>query len=197
MRSPVVIATSEFVGNFWWVLCVAVLVGLLALRQNNRSPSGLLRWHRWLLRQPLVGSLILKVEVARLTRTLGTLSKNGVTLLNAVSMTAGTVENRAVAEALNEVRIRLAKGEGLARPMAETAVFPLLAVQLIQVGEESGALEDMLMRVADIYDGEVQKNLQRMLSLLAPLITVGLGIVIAVIIGSMVSAILSSYDLPI
>jgi general secretion pathway protein F len=81
--------------------------------------------------------------------------------------------------------------------MAETTVFPPLAVQLIQVGEESGALEDMLVRVADIYEGEVQKALQRMLSLLAPLITIGLGIVIAVIIGSMVSAILSTYELAI
>jgi general secretion pathway protein F len=100
-------------------------------------------------------------------------------------------------EALNEVRMRLAKGEGLAGPMLQTTIFPTLAVQLIQVGEESGALEDMLLRVAEIYDGEVERTLQRMLSLLVPLITIGLGIVIAVIIGAMVSAILSSYDLPI
>lgn len=192
-----VIACSEFVGRFWWLFLLLLLAGLVALRQNNRSPGGRLRWDRWLLRRPLIGGLILKVEVARLARTLGTLTRNGVSLLNAVAMTAGTVENRAIAEALNEVRLRLAKGEGLARPMAETTVFPPLAVQLIQVGEESGALEDMLVRVADIYEGEVQKALQRMLSLLAPLITIGLGIVIAVIIGSMVSAILSTYELAI
>ncbi len=81
--------------------------------------------------------------------------------------------------------------------MAQLAIFPTLAVQLIQVGEESGQLENMLLRVADIYDGEVERTLQRMLSLLVPSITIALGIVIAIIIGAMVSAILSSYDLPI
>ncbi len=197
LLTQLVIASSEFVGRFWWVFLLLVLAGLIALRQNNRSPAGRLRWDRWLLKRRLIGDLLLKVEVARLARTLGTLTRNGVSLLNAVAMTAGTVENRAVAEALNEVRLRLAKGEGLARPMAETEIFPPLAVQLIQVGEESGALDEMLVRVADIYEGEVRKSLQRMLSLLAPIITIGLGILIAVIIGSMVSAILSAYDLPI
>ena len=197
MLTRAVIAASEFVGDFWWTLCLAVLAAILTLHVNNRSPNGRLRWDRWLLRRFLIGDLILKVEVARLARTLGTLSKNGVNLLNALSMTIGTVQNQAIVEALNEVRTRLAKGEGLAQPMLQTAIFPTLAVQLIQVGEESGALEDMLLRVAKVYDGEVERTLQRMLSLLVPLITIGLGVVIAVIIGAMVSAILSSYDLPI
>ena len=197
MLTRAVIAASEFVGDFWWTLCLAVLAAIFALRVNNRSPNGRLRWDRWLLRRFLIGDLILKVEVARLARTLGTLSKNGVNLLNALSMTIGTVQNQAIVEALNEVRMRLAKGEGLAQPMLQTAIFPTLAIQLIQVGEESGALEDMLLRVAEVYDGEVERTLQRMLSLLVPLITIGLGIVIAVIIGAMVSAILSSYNLAI
>jgi len=197
LLTRVVLGASDFVGHYWWAIALAVLAGLLALAQNNRSPSGRLRWHRWLLRRAILGDLILKVEVARFARTLGTLSKNGVSLLNAMNMTIGTVENQAVAEALGEVRARLAKGEGLAGPMAQMAVFPTLAVQLIQVGEESGALEDMLLRVADTYDGEVERSLNRMLSLLVPLITIALGIVIAIIIGAMVSAILSSYELPI
>jgi general secretion pathway protein F len=192
-----VIQVSEFVGAYWWALCLVILAGLIALRQHNRSPDGRLRWHRWLLRRLFIGDLILKVEVARFTRILGTLSKNGVSLLNALTMTIATVENRAVAEALSEVRTRLAKGEGLARPVADTALFPMLAVQLIHVGEESGSLDDMLLRVANIYDGEVKRALQRMLSLLVPLVTIGLGILIAIIIGSMMSAILSAYDLPI
>jgi len=197
LLTRIVLGASEFVGSYWWALALAVLAGLSALAQNNRSPGGRLRWHRWLLRQPILGDLILKVEVARFARTLGTLSKNGVSLLNAMNMTIGTVENTAVAEALGEVRARLAKGEGLAGPMAQLAMFPTLAVQLIQVGEESGALEDMLLRVADTYDGEVERSLKRMLTLLVPLITIALGIVIAIIIGAMVSAILSSYELPI
>jgi general secretion pathway protein F len=197
LLTRVVLGSSEFIGTYWWALCLVVLAGPIALALNNRSASGRLRWDRWLLGRPLIGELILKIEVARFTRTLGTLSKNGVNLLNAMTITLDTVENCAVVEALNEVRTRLAKGEGLARPMAQATVFPTLAVQLIQVGEESGALEDMLLRVADAYETEVQRTLQRMLSLLVPLITIALGIVIAVIIGAMVSAVLSAYDLPI
>lgn len=192
-----VIAASEFVGATWWAISLGIVAAIFALHANNRSVEGRLRWDRWLLGRFLLGELILKIEVARLARTLGTLSKNGVNLLNALSMTIGTVKNQAIVEALNEVRARLAKGEGLAQPLLETGIFPTLAVQLVQVGEESGALEDMLLRIAEVYDNEVQTTLQRMLSLLVPLITIGLGIVIAVIIGSMVSAILSTYDLPI
>jgi general secretion pathway protein F len=197
LLTRIVLGSSEFVGSYWWAILLALSAGAAALAQNNRSPNGRLRWHRWLLSQPLIGELILKVEIARFTRTLGTLSKNGVSLLNAMSMTIGAVDNRAIVEALSEIRARLAKGEGLAGPMAQLAIFPTLAVQLIQVGEESGQLENMLLRVADIYDGEVERTLQRMLSLLVPSITIALGIVIAIIIGAMVSAILSSYDLPI
>ncbi len=197
LLTQIVIAVSDFVGAYWWALALGILALVLLVRRHNSDPKGRLRWDRWVLGLTYLGDLILKVEVARLARTLGTLSKNGVNLLDALSMTIGTVENRAVAEALDEVRLRLAKGEGLGRPMAETSIFPTLALQLIQVGEESGALEDMLLRVADIYEDEVQRSLQRLLSLLAPLITIILGVVIAVIIGSMVAAILSAYDLPI
>jgi general secretion pathway protein F len=197
IMTRMVIAISEFVGAFWWAIALGIVALVVLIARHNSNPKGRLRWDRWVLGLVYIGKLVLEVEVARMARTLGTLSKNGVNLLNALSMTIGTVENRAVAEALEDVRLRLAKGEGLSQPMAETALFPTLALQLIQVGEESGALDDMLIRVADIYDQEVQRSLQRMLSLLAPAITIVLGIVIAVIIGSMVAAILSAYDLPI
>jgi general secretion pathway protein F len=154
-----------------------------------------LRWDRWLLGRPLLGDLLLKIEVARLARTLGTLLANQVNVLNAVSMTLGTLGNRAVGEALSEIRGRLAKGEGLAVPMAEAGVFPVLAVQLIQVGEESGQLDSMLLRVAEIYDEEVKRTIDRLLALLVPVIIIVLGVVIALMIGSILMAIMSSYDL--
>ena len=197
LLTRVVIGASDFLSRFWWALGVGLLVLVLAVRRHNADPKGRLRWDHFMLRLAVLGDLVLKIETARFARTLGTLSKNGVSLLNAMSMTIGTVENRAIAEALGEVRARLAKGEGLSRPLAEAALFPTLALQLVQVGEESGSLDDMLLRVADIYDDEVRRSLQRLLGLLTPLITVVLGVLIAVIIGSMVSAILSAYDLPI
>ena len=91
----------------------------------------------------------------------------------------------------------LKRGEGLAQPLFETGVFPRLAAQLLQVGEESGQFEPMLMRIADIYDQETRRTLERMMALLVPLVTIGLGILVAGIIGSMLTAILSTYDLPV
>jgi general secretion pathway protein F len=121
---------------------------------------------------------------------------NGVTILGAMSMAVETLENRALAESVSEVRGRLQKGEGLTRPLRETDRFPGLALQLIEVGEESGQLEAMLLRVADIYEEETERTIGRLLGLLVPVITIGLGVVVAFIIGSLLSAMLSVYDLP-
>ncbi len=192
----IVIAISDFTRDFWWALAAAAVALGLGLRRQLRNPVGRLRYHRWLLRTRLLGGLVVKVEVARFSRTLGTLLANGVSVLDAVSMTAETLGNLAVAETVAAMRGRLAEGEGLARPLAETARFPPLALQLIQVGEESGQLVQMLLRLADIYDDEVKRTLERLLALLVPLVTITLGVLIAVIIGSMLAAIMSVYDLP-
>ena len=196
VSTRIVVACSDFLGKYWWVIGVVLLVVTLVIRRHNADPAGRLRWDRWMLDVPLVGDLIKKIEVARLSRTLGTLLINGVSVLNALSMTTEALSNRAVAAALDEVRGRLTKGERLADPLIEAGVFPPLALQLIQIGEESGKLEEMLLRVADIYDEEVKRTIQRSLTLMVPVITIGIGILIAVIIGSMLAAILSAYDLP-
>ena len=195
LLTQVVIGVSDFVRDFWWALAVALVVLVVAVRRHNASPEGRLRWDRWLIGLPLLGDLLVKIEVARLARTLGTLLANQVNVLNAVSMTLGTLGNRAVGGALSEIRGRLTKGEGLAVPMAEAGVFPVLAVQLIQVGEESGQLDSMLLRVAEIYDDEVKRTIDRLLALLVPVIIIVLGLVIALMIGSILMAIMSSYDL--
>jgi len=192
----VIIWISDFLAAYWWALALVAVAAGLALRQHNRSPDGRLRWDTWLLRAPLLGRLVVKVEVARFSRTLGTLLGNGVGVLNAMSMTIETLENRAVASAVAKAQGRLAKGEGLAEPLIETGVFPGLALQLVRVGEETGRLDAMLLRIADIYDEEVRREIERLLSLLVPVITLSLGLLIAGIIGSMMAAILSTYDLP-
>jgi len=111
-------------------------------------------------------------------------------------MTTEVLGNRAVAQAISRTQGRLAKGEGLSGPLAESGVVPGLALQLIQVGEETGQLEPMLLRIADIYDEEVKRSVERLLSILVPLMTIALGLLIAAIIGSMMAAILSAYELP-
>ncbi len=192
----IVIAVSDFLGDYWWALAGVLLIAVLVIRRHNADPAGRLRWDRWMLHGPMIGGLIKKIEVARLSRTLGTLLTNGVSVLDALSMTNEALGNQAVIEALAEVRGRLTKGERLADPLIEAGVFPPLALQLIQIGEESGKLEEMLLRVADIYDDEVKRTIQRNLALLVPLITISVGILIAMIIGSIMAAILSAYDLP-
>jgi general secretion pathway protein F len=196
LSTQIIIGASDFFEAYWWAMTLGLLAAALALRQHNRSPAGRLRWDRWLAAAPLFGDLVRKIEVARFSRTLGTLLANGVSVLNALALTTETLDNRAIAEATARVQGRLAKGEGLAEPLMETGVFPGLALQLIRVGEETGKLDEMLLRIAAIYDDEVQRTIERMLSLLVPLVTLVLGVLIAAIIGSMMAAILSSYDLP-
>ena len=192
----IIIGVSDFLEAYWWALALGLLAVALAIRQHNRDPAGRLRWDRWMAGAPLLGDLIRKIEVARFCRTLGTLLANGVSVLNALALTTETLENRAIAEATGRAQGRLAKGEGLADPLMETGVFPSLALQLVRVGEETGKLDAMLLRIADIYDDEVKRSIERMLSLLVPLVTLALGVLIAGIIGSMMAAILSAYDLP-
>ena len=195
LSTQIVIGVSDLFAAYWWLLALAVLAAVLIVRRHKQSEEGRLRWDAWALEAPVFGDLLTKIQVARFSRTLGTLLTNGVSVLNAMSMTIETLDNRAFAGAAAQAQGRLAKGEGLAEPLAETGVFPGLALQLVRVGEETGRLDSMLLRIADIYDEEVKRAIQKMLSLLVPLITVALGILIAGIIGSMISAIMSSYDL--
>lgn len=196
VSTQIVIAISDFLAAYWWLVALLFLAAALGFRQHNRTEEGRLRWDAWRIQAPIFGDLMTKIEVARFSRTLGTLLSNGVSVLNAMSMTIDTLDNKAFARAAAQAQGRLAKGEGLADPLSETGVFPGLALQLVRVGEETGRLDDMLVRIAEIYDEEVKRAIQKMLSLLVPLVTLALGVLIAGIIGSMISAIMSSYDLP-
>ncbi len=193
--TKIVLAVSDTVRDRFWAIALGVLVVIIAIRWHNASAAGRRRFDRLTLAIPLIGQLIRRLETARLCRVLGSLLQNGVTLMEAVPMSARTVANRAMAEKFGRVPGPLARGEGLAGPLAETGALPLLAVHLIRVGEEGGQLHQMLLRIADIYDVETKHTIERLLTLLVPVITIGLGVLIAFIIGSMMSAILQSYDL--
>jgi general secretion pathway protein F len=189
------LGASDFLAAWWWALIAALVGGVLALHYHNRQPAGRQRWDRWLIRLPLLHDLLIKIEVARFSRTLGTLLANGVTALPAFSIAVGAIGNREVARVVERASGRLQRGEGLALPLRDSGMFPRLAAQLVQVGEDSGQLEPMLLKVADIYDEEVKRTLQRLMTLLVPLVTIGLGLLVAGIIAAMLSAILSTYDL--
>ncbi|MDS4027755.1 MAG: type II secretion system inner membrane protein GspF [Candidatus Contendobacter sp.] len=195
LATQIVIAVGDGFRHYWWVGVIVIALLAAMLRQQLRAPASRARWDRWLLHVPLFGDLIAKVETARLARTLGTLLGNGVSLLNALTIVRETLSNQVLATALGEVAEHVKTGRGLADPLLEAGDFPKLAVQMIRVGEETGQLQEMLLQVADTYDGEVQTAVKRMLTLLEPALILGLGVIIAAIIMSILVAILSLNEL--
>lgn len=194
LATRVVLAASSIASQYGWLLSIGLAAMVLAMWRLRVRAGGSAALDRIVIKIPLIGSLVRRYETARFARTLGVLAGNGVPLLNAVDIAAGVLGNRAIAQAVRAAREPLSRGEGLARPLERSAVFPVMAVQLIRVGEEGGRLSDMLIRIADVFDRETELTVQRLLSLLTPVVTIGLGALIAFIIGSILSAILQSYS---
>lgn len=189
--TKMVIAVGDISRAYWWVPPFLLLGGGLLVRLHMARPAGRLWWHGLLLKLPLLGGLWTRIDVARFSRTLATLLSNGVPLLTALTLVREVLGNAALARAVGAAEPEVKAGRGLARPLTETGLFPDLALQLLQVGEESGHLEDMLFKLADIYDQESQASIQRMLALLVPVLTLGLGVLIALIISSILLALFS------
>jgi general secretion pathway protein F len=178
------------------MLIVLAALGWL-MQRRLRDPEVRYRLDRWLVTGVVVGNLFSRIEMARFSRTLGTLLANGVTLVAALNIVRETMGNSYLAEAIGNVARELKEGRGLGRPMMETGRFPMLAVHMILVGEETGRLDDMLMQVAETYDQEVEVAIRKALALLQPVMIVVMAMVIGFIIIALLSAMLSIYDLPI
>ena len=193
----IVVGAGDLMQRYWWVLLLAIVALWWLLRRLMRRPESRAWIDRSLLKAPLLGGLLTRLDTARLARTLGTLLANGVPILNALAIATQTIGNAALREALDETATAVKEGKGVADPLARSGRFPPLAVRLIAVGERSGHLEAMLLKIADIYDGEVRSTVDRLMSLLVPALTLSLGLVIAAIIGAVLMAILSAYELPL
>jgi general secretion pathway protein F len=198
---PVVTQAVLFAGDairgYGWLMLVVLAVVAWLLQRRLRDPEVKYRMDRRLVTAPIVGGLFARVEMARFSRTLGTLLSNGVTLVAALNIVRETMGNAYLAEAIGNVARELKEGRGLGRPMMETGRFPMLAVHMILVGEETGRLDDMLMQVAETYDHEVEVAIRKALALLQPVMIVVMALVIGFIIIAILSAMLSVYDLPI
>jgi general secretion pathway protein F len=193
--TQVVVAAGDAVAAYGWLMA-AGLVGLMLLGQRLFArPAFRRRIDAVLVRLPLVGDLVVRFETARFSRTLATLIENGVLLVNALAIAAETISNMALREAVAGTLPQIRAGQGLAGPLRQSGLMPMLAIQLIRVGEETGKLDEMLMKAADIYDNEVQRAVDRLLALLVPLLTVGLGVIVAGIIASLLIAVLSVNEL--
>ena len=194
--TQVVLAMGDAMRNYWWAMLIAVVVLAWLAQRRLRDPDVRYRLDRWLVTAPIVGPLFARIEMARFSRTLGTLLTNGVTLVAALNIVRETMANAWLSEAIGGVARELKEGRGLGRPMMETGRFPMLAVHMIQVGEETGRLDDMLMQVAETYDREVEVAITKMLALLQPMVIIVMAGIIAFIIYAIMSAMLSVYDLP-
>jgi general secretion pathway protein F len=193
----VVIGLGDFLGQYGWLAALAVAALALGARGALARP-GPRRWFdRLVLRLPLLGELTGKAEGARFARTLGTLLRNGLPVLSALPIVKETLGNRALQDAVDEVAASLKEGRGFAEPLLAAGRFPGLLVHLVRVGEETGALEDMLFKAAEICEQDVQRAVERLLAVLTPALTIALALLVAGILSAIMSAMLSTYELPL
>jgi general secretion pathway protein F len=191
----VVVAVGSAVEHWWWLMLLAVVAFVFWARRQLSDPVSHERWDAQLLRLPLVGGLIRKIEAGRFTRTLGTLLRNGVSLPAAIDIAKEIIGNRVIGRALAQVALRVRQGEPLSRALTEAAVLPPLTTQLLKVGEETGHLERMLEQLADIHEREARTDIQRTLTLGEPVIILVIAALITVIILSIVLAVIETNNL--
>ena len=185
------LTVSTTVRSYWWIMILAVAAIVLAARAWTRSRSGSRRWDAIKLRIPLVGPTLLKIEVSRFSRTLGTLLSSAVPLITGVRIVQDIAGNQIVSEAISKIADGARRGEGFSRPMQEAGVFPGLATHLVSVGEETGRLDTMLLQLADVYEKDVRTSVKALTSIFEPVIILVMGVLIGTLVLSMLMAIFS------
>ncbi|MGH7382914.1 MAG: type II secretion system F family protein [Candidatus Methylomirabilales bacterium] len=185
LPTVIVLEASRIVRSYILLILAGIVAAVVGLRFYYRTPGGKMAIDRLLLRLPVFGPLIRKVAVAKFTRTLGTLVSSGVSILEGLDITARTAGNKVVEEAVLKARTAIAQGKTIAEPLQASGVFPLMVVQMIAVGEQTGALDRMLNKIADFYDEEVDVAVAGLTSLLEPLLVIFLGVIIGGVVIAM------------
>ena len=185
LPTVIVLELSRIVRSYILFIVAGLVAAVVGLRFYYRTPGGKMAIDRLLLRLPVFGPLIRKVAVAKFTRTLGTLVSSGVSILEGLDITARTAGNKVVEEAVLKARTTIAQGKTIAEPLQASGVFPLMVVQMIAVGEQTGALDRMLNKIADFYDEEVDVAVAGLTALLEPLLVIFLGVIIGGVVIAM------------
>jgi len=185
LPTRIVMGLSAFVQTFWWVVIAGVAGVIFGLKQIRKHPRGRYYFDKALLNLPVIGSLLRKIAVGRFTRTLGTLITSGVPILEGLAITAKTSGNAVLEEALMKVRKAIEEGRTIVDPLRECGVFPNMVTQMIGVGEATGAMDNMLQKIADFYEEEVDAATKDMLALLEPAIIGLLGVTVGGIVISL------------
>lgn len=184
--TQLVLGLSEAIKKYWWVFAIIIAGFVFVFQQMRKKDSGIYYFDHLSLKLPVVGTFIQKAVLARMTQTLSSLLNSSVPILQAVDVTSDVVGNQVVKEVLLDARKSLERGESLAKPMEESWVFPPLIIQMIHVGEESGALDEMLLKVANIYEQEVNEASDKLQSLIEPVLIIFLAVIVGFIVLSIV-----------
>ena len=192
LPTRVVIGMSNILRGYWWLIGGAIAGAVIFGKKYYATPDGKLRIDRILLNVPILGDVLRKSAVSRFTRTLGTLVSSGVSILDGLEITAKTAGNRVIQDAILASRSSIAGGDTIAAPLSKSGVFPPMVVSMISVGEQTGGLDEMLSKIADFYDEEVDAAVSGLLSALEPLMIVFLGVVVG---GMVVAMYLPIFDM--
>jgi general secretion pathway protein F len=201
MKVPVpaqlMIAASHIVRTYWWMAASVLTAAAISWRVYTRTVAGRMWWDGLRLRIPLLGDALLKAETSRFARAMGTLVANTVPLVQSLNIAAATLNNRTIAAALVGVAQGVKRGEGIAVPMRKAGVFPPLVAHLLTVGEETGRLDQMFIRMADIYENDTRASIRRFTSIFEPVVILVMGVLIGALVLSMLLAITSINDVAV
>jgi type IV pilus assembly protein PilC len=192
LPTRIVIGASGFLKAYWWVIGAVIIGGGYSFKKYYATSNGKLVIDRLLLKVPVLGDVLRKSAVSRFTRTLGTLISSGVSILEGLEITAKTAGNRVIQDAIMQSRSSIAGGDTIAQPLQKSKVFPPMVISMIAVGEQTGGLDEMLSKIADFYDEEVDAAVSNLLSLLEPIMIVFLGVVVG---GMVVAMYLPIFDM--
>ena len=196
LPTVILITISNVLIKSWWILLLLAFGGVAAIRKYVHTEKGRRYWDKLKFRLPLFGKLYKESAVSRFARTFGTLLSSGVPILNALQIVKGTLGSDKISEIIASVREATRKGRGIAEPLRNSEIFPHLAVHMVTVGEETGRLDEMLIKIADRFDSEVRTTVKRMLAMLEPILILIMGIVVGFIVVAMLTAIFSINELP-
>jgi MSHA biogenesis protein MshG len=175
------IAFSNFMVQWWWVMLAALVLAVLAARSFVKTPRGGLAWDRAKLRLPVAGPIVLKATLARFARSFALAIRSGVPAVQALTMTAQTVDNAFVARKIEAMREGVERGESVLRTASAAGVFTPIVLQMVAVGEETGALDDLMGEIADMYQSEVEYDLKNLASQIEPILIIGLGVLVLIL----------------
>src|SRR5688500_1131104 len=192
LPTRIVMGLSNFLLGYWWAVMAVMGVAFYLLRSYRATPQGKLATDKLLLRLPILGGVLRKASIARFSRTLGTLVSSGVPILEGLEITARTAGNRVVEDAVMASRVSIAGGETIAEPLKKSGVFPPMVTQMINVGEQTGGLDEMLSKIADFYDEEVDAAVEALLAAMEPIMIVVLGVIVG---GMIVAMYLPIFDM--